>query len=121
MDPIKVDTDLIAMCGLYCGACGSYRKGKCPGCRANVKATWCKTRTCGLGNKYSSCAECGDFKDPGLECRYLHNPISTVFSFVFNSNRPACLRRIRQVGRESYAREMAAQGKQSLPRRNPKD
>jgi len=120
MRDIEANADLVAMCGLYCGACGSYRKGKCPGCRKNEKATWCKTRTCALTKNYCTCAECGTYQDPGSECRYLHNPIATVFSFIFNSNRPACLRRIREVGREGYAREMAAQEKQSIPRREKK-
>lgn len=34
----------VAYCGLYCGACQSYTKGKCPGCDANEKATWCEIR-----------------------------------------------------------------------------
>lgn len=36
----------VAYCGLYCGACKSHRKGKCPGCRENSKATWCEIRKC---------------------------------------------------------------------------
>jgi len=28
---VNMDRDLIAYCGLYCGACGKYIKGKCAG------------------------------------------------------------------------------------------
>lgn len=116
MEAIKVDADLVALCGLYCGACRSYKKGKCPGCRQNNKATWCKTRTCGLEKGFGSCADCDLFADPGKECRKLNNPVAWVFSLLFNSNRAACLRRIRAVGRTDYAKEMATLGRQSLPR-----
>lgn len=117
METITVDADLVAMCGLYCGACPSYRKGKCPGCRKNTKATWCRTRTCAMEKHCGSCADCGIYPDPGRDCRKMNNIISKVFSLLFNSNRAACLRRIRSVGRENFAREMAALGRPSLPRR----
>jgi hypothetical protein len=90
MEAIKVDANLVALCGLYCGACRSYKKG--------------------------SCADCGLFTDPGKECRKLNNPIAWVFSLLFDSNRAACLRRIRAVGRTDYAKEMVALERQSLPR-----
>ena len=117
MDPIVIDADLVAMCGLYCGACPSYQKKKCPGCRENHSARWCATRTCALEKHCGSCADCGMYPDPGTDCRKLNNPISKVFAFFFNSNRAACLRRIRSVGRENFAREMAALGRPSLPRK----
>ena len=46
MKEIVTDTGLIAYCGLYCGACGRYRKDRCPGCHENEKAAWCRVRTC---------------------------------------------------------------------------
>ena len=63
-----------------------------------------------------SCADCGIYPDPGKGCRKLNNPIAWVFSLIFDSNRAACLRRIRAVGRANYAKEMADLGRQSLPR-----
>jgi len=117
MNPIAADADLVAVCGLYCGACGSYRKGKCPGCSKNTKATWCKTRTCSEENHFGSCADCYRYPDPGKECRKLNNPIAWVFSVLFNSNRSANLKHIREIGREAYAKEMAEAGRMSLPRK----
>ena len=57
MKEIVSSPDLVAYCGLYCGACKRYRMEKCPGCRENEKAAWCKVRACCRGNHYSSCAE----------------------------------------------------------------
>lgn len=46
MKNIESDKELIAACGLYCGACRKYLAEKCPGCRLNEKAAWCKIRSC---------------------------------------------------------------------------
>jgi len=48
MKEIAADKDLVACCGLYCGACGAYLKGRCPGCRENSKACVLKIRELGL-------------------------------------------------------------------------
>jgi len=39
MKTITSNAELVAYCGLYCGACGAYLKGRCPGCHENKKAT----------------------------------------------------------------------------------
>lgn len=111
----EADKNLIAYCGLYCGACRSYLKGKCHGCKENAKATWCKTRTCCIENNYLSCADCD--KKELMECKKFHNAISEVFGFIFNSDRPACINRIKEKGYEDYAAEMAANKMQSIKRR----
>jgi hypothetical protein len=59
MKTVVAEKNLIAFCGFYCGACGAYLKQKCPGCRENAKAGWCKIRACNLENNYQSCAELG--------------------------------------------------------------
>ena len=38
LKPIVADKNLIAYCGLYCGACRSYLKGSCPGCQEQCKS-----------------------------------------------------------------------------------
>lgn len=63
MKVIENDPQLIAMCGLYCGACNSYLKGKCEGCVSNEKATWCNVRLCCIENKYKSWADCTQFEN----------------------------------------------------------
>ena len=112
---IVADKNLVAFCGLYCGACGSYLKGKCLGCRENVKATWCTIRTCCMENDYSTCADC--VKMELKDCKKFNNFISKVIGFVFNSDRTACIENIKKKGLDVFAQEMTANRKQSLPRK----
>ena len=113
MKPIIVDENLVAYCGLYCGACGAYRKGKCPGCRENAKASWCKVRSCCAENRQGSCGECGKFSD-ARECGNVNNFVSKIFSLIFRSDRPAGIRFIREKGRRAFAEEMASRGTQAV-------
>lgn len=108
------DPALIAACGLYCGSCSRYLKDKCPGCRDNTKAAWCKIRSCVQEQGLGSCAGCktADY----TRCRTFNNPIGKVFAFIFRSNRPACVARIREVGPQAFAKEMAAAGKMTIRR-----
>lgn len=109
------DTKLIARCGLYCGACGKHLKGKCPGCAGNDKATWCKIRACCAEHDYASCADCTEYSD-AAQCKHFNNVMSKIFALVFNSNRPACVKAIRDDGYEAFAERMAKEERQSLPR-----
>ncbi len=97
--------ELIAYCGLYCGACSKYIKGKCPGCRKNDSAKWCKIRTCCMDNGFSTCAACT--MNPH-DCTKFNNFFSKIFAFIFKSDREACIRRIRETGEDTFADEMAA-------------
>jgi hypothetical protein len=115
MRQISVDTNLIARCGLYCGACGRYLKEACPGCAENEKASWCSVRSCCGERGQGSCADCADFSD-ARECGKFNNPVARVFGFIFRSDRAACVRFIRERGRDAFAREMAARGTSSIRR-----
>jgi len=115
MRDIPVEEGLVAYCGLYCGACRGYLKGKCPGCSDNEKARWCKVRACCSENGYRSCAECVVYEDPH-ECKKFHNFISRIVGFVLSSDRRACIYRIREVGADVFAKEMAENKRQTLPR-----
>lgn len=106
MELIPADSKLVAACGLYCGSCRSFRKGKCPGCKQNSKATWCTVRTCNQSKGYASCAECTEFTDP-KQCKKFNNPISKVIGFVLRSDRAACIAQIRRIGLEEHAKNMA--------------
>ncbi len=117
MKEIVQDKNLVARCGLYCGACGSYLKGRCAGCHENAKATWCKVRSCCSEHQYASCADCKEFPDP-KDCKKFNNVIARVIGVVLNSNRGACILKIRELGVEGYAGFMATQKRQSLPRRS---
>jgi hypothetical protein len=112
---IVTDNNLIAFCGLYCGACRSYLKGKCPGCRDNSKATWCKVRSCCIEHDFKSCADCDAI---GLEdCKKYNNFMSRAFGFIFNSDRSACINRIKEIGYIDFAAEMAHEKKQTIRRK----
>ena len=112
--PIEVDSELIARCGLYCGACRKYLSGKCPGCRLNKKASWCKIRLCSASMGYHSCADCTmEVRD----CKTFSNFISRIFAVVFASDRNACIARIREIGKEAFAKEMAEKRQQTIKRR----
>ncbi len=115
MKKIIADKNLIAYCGLYCGACPRYLKGKCPGCRENEKAAWCKIRTCNRDNSYESCADC---KLMAFEsCKLNHNFMSRFFAVIFGSNRDACIIRIKEVGYEKFAEEMTTLGSHTIKRK----
>ncbi len=115
-EPIRVDPTLIARCGLYCGACRAYRKGRCPGCRENVKAGWCKVRTCCGEHGYASCADCTEFPDPKA-CPTFDNAIARLFGLIFNADRRACVLELKTRGPEGFTAFMSDLGRQSLPRR----
>lgn len=114
-ETITVDEKLVARCGLYCGACGSYRKGKCPGCAGNEKATWCKVRSCCGENGYTTCADCAEFGDPN-DCKKFNNFIAKVFAFIFRSDRAAGIAKVRAGSCAEYAKEMA-EARRMTPKR----
>jgi len=117
MPAVPARPELVARCGLYCGACRSYLKGKCPGCAANIKAGWCKVRSCCLGKGLATCAGCAEFADP-RDCRKFDNFMARLFGLVFRSDRAACIAQVRRLGLEGHARAMAEAGAQTLrPRR----
>jgi hypothetical protein len=112
---ITADKSLVAFCGLYCGACRSYLKGKCAGCKENFKATWCQVRQCCIENDYLSCADCTTMSP--IECKKFNNFLSKVIGFVLRSDRVACIKRIKETGYGGFAVEMAAYERQTIRRK----
>ena len=106
-------TELIAYCGLYCGSCKAFVKGRCPGCAKNEKATWCKVRQCCKEKGFAHCAACDTFSDPSL-CKANNNFISKLFGFIFGTDRIASLREIRRLGGERYVQAMKDRTKPAL-------
>ena len=115
MSALPARPELVACCGLYCGACRAQRKSKCPGCRENTKATWCAVRSCCLEKGIRTCAECTDYAEP-MACGKYNNFMARLFGFVFRSDRAACIAQIRLLGLEGHAERMAQEGRQSLRR-----
>lgn len=100
-------TDNVAYCGLYCSNCGKYKKGKCPGCHGNEKATWCKIRKCCMEHGYATCADCKE-KTP-LQCKYYNNIFAKFFEVMFKSDRQGSIEYIKEYGAESFVNLMEEQ------------
>jgi hypothetical protein len=115
MKEIVTDKNLVAYCGLYCGACRSYLKEKCLGCHGNEKATWCKVRSCCIGLGINSCAECKDYLNP-MDCNKFNNFISRFVGFVLRSDRGACILQIREKGLLGHGEDMAINRRQTIRR-----
>ncbi len=115
MNAITSNPDLVAYCGLYCGACGAYLKGRCPGCHENAKATWCAVRSCCIEHKFLSCAQCVEFPNV-MDCKKFNNFMSKLFGFLFRSDRGACVAQIKQLGVAGHAENMAQTQRQSIRR-----
>ena len=107
--PVQHDLNLVSKCGLYCGNCSKYKKGKCAGCVTNEKATWCKTRTCCIENGYDTCADCKTTTP--RDCKKFSNFISSIFEVVFRSDRKTSIEYIKEHGRESYINLMVDQNR----------
>ena len=115
MKEIVSNPELVAYCGLYCGACKAYLKERCRGCHENRRATWCKVRSCCLSNQYASCVDCEEFEDPSA-CKKFNNLFSKIFALVLRSDRAACIRQLRELGMEGHAQNMAEHKRQTIKR-----
>lgn len=106
MREIVANEELVSFCGLYCGACKSYLKEKCPGCREKGKYKKCKMRPCCIEKKISSCADCQDFKNV-MDCSKYTNKLWNIFEFVFRTRRSDSIGFIKEKGYETFAEYMA--------------
>ncbi len=113
MREIRENIELVAYCGLYCGACGSYLKEKCNGCYKNEKATWCKIRLCCKDKNITTCAECIEYTNP-KDCKKFNNIISKIFALIFNSDRTACIAQIKKSGKSEHAKRMTESKSQTI-------
>ena len=113
MKAITSNPNLVAYCGLYCGACKAYLKERCPGCHEKEKAGWCKIRSCCISHQYASCADCAEMAEPN-DCRKFNNLISKVFGLIFRSDRAACIHQISELGIQGHADNMAKGKRQSI-------
>ena len=115
MREIETDKNLIACCGLYCGACRAYLMERCGGCSKNIKATWCKVKSCNAENKTSNCSECKTYADV-KNCAKFNNIFAKIFGFIFRSDRRACINLIKEKGAESYAKTMSEKKAHTIKR-----
>lgn len=113
MKEIISDTERVACCGLYCGACRTYIYEKCKSCRDDESHSWCKIRACCSEKGIHTCAECQEHPDPNT-CRKYNNFISKVFGFIFKSDRATGIRMIREKGLQAFADHMASAKLQAI-------
>lgn len=106
MPDVQAMPEMVAYCGLYCGACKSHLRGKCKGCHENSQATWCTVRSCCIEKNIKSCAQCTDHTNPN-DCKKFNNFMSKLFGLVLRSDRAACIAQIKQVGIDGHATIMA--------------
>ena len=91
---------MAAYCGLVCGDCGMYRKGRCGGCDSgNAMMKNCKVKACAIEKNFKTCAECSEYENLS-DCKKLNNFVSKVFGFVFRTDRIGNLERIREGGKD---------------------
>ena len=114
MKEITINPQQIAACGLYCGACKKFLNGKCPGCKENEKASWCKIRKCCQEKGFHTCADCDKVVE---NCKIHNNFVGKIFAFLFNSDRTACIRYIRENGEDAFAEKMAKDKQMTMKRK----
>ena len=122
MKPVINSRHLIGACGLYCGACGKFRREECPGCLnldfRKLRRSRCRIRRCCTSKLFHTCAECTSHQDV-RHCKIYHSPMNRLRGFLLNSDRPACIRFIRERGEEAYAERMAWYEKMTFHKRMP--
>ena len=124
MKEVVNDKGMVAACGLYCGACKVFLKDSCPGCneddaKKHSMSGWhkrCPVRSCCRADGVSSCAGCQKHSDPKA-CSKFNSFIAKIFGFIFRSDRAACVRRIREIGPEAFASEMAEARQPTIKRK----
>ncbi len=68
-----------------------------------------------MENKLPGCADCMTIEL--MECKKYNNFISKVFGYIFNSDRSACINRIKEIGYEDFAIEMTNSKRQTIKRK----
>ena len=99
----------VTYCGLYCGACPSYQKCTCLGCRLedkkqNRKSKWaCKIRKCCIEKKHVQfCGECDEFPC-GVILKKLIESHPDNPRFNYRHKIPENLNQIKKEGLEKWA------------------
>jgi len=100
------DENLIAYCGIYCGACSSFASRKCDGCRgdspkcaAGYKS--CKVKPCCVENGFFTCADCTIYTST-KECKKYNPLLLKVAAWIESSDRSKAIEMIRSKGRAEF-------------------
>ena len=107
----QIDINLVSYCGFYCGACPTFIKGKCEGCKGDspkcaVGYKACKVRPCCIDNEYNSCAECKKYNSV-KDCK-IYNPfLIRLGQFLTRTNRRKGIEIIKEKGEVEFVKFMA--------------
>jgi hypothetical protein len=97
---------LIAYCGLYCGACPSFTSGKCDGCRSNsaksaVRYKQCQVKLCCAENGFFTCADCTIYAST-KDCKKYNPLLLRIASRIEGSDRSKAIEMIKAKGRAEF-------------------
>jgi hypothetical protein len=103
---MSANEQLIAYCGLYCGACPSFTSGKCEGCRSNsakssVKFKKCPVKPCCAENGFFTCADCTECASV-KECKKYNPLFLRIASRLEGSDRSKAVEMIKAKGRIEF-------------------
>ena len=103
----------VSYCGLYCGACPSFHKGTCLGCRSEDKnqsriSKWsCKIRKCCIEvQKIEHCGQCEDFPCKEMN-RKLINSHQNDPRFEYRHKIPQNVKALNKLGLREWAQAQA--------------
>ena len=99
---IDKNENLIGYCGIYCGACLSFKSGKCDGCRvispkSAVVYKACKVKPCCVENGFFTCADCTIYASV-KECKKYNPLLLKIASWVESSDRSKAIEMIKEKG-----------------------
>jgi hypothetical protein len=94
--------NLIAYCGIYCGACPSFTSGGCEGCRSKsaksaVRYKQCAVKPCCVENGFFTCADCTIYAST-KECKKYNPLLLRIASWVEGSDRSKAIEMIKEKG-----------------------
>ena len=103
---INKDENLIAYCGLFCGACPHRTAGKCDGCRGNSEKSAalykaCQVKPCCGENEFFTCADCTIYACV-KECKKYNPLLLKIASRVECSDRSKAIEMIKSKGRAVF-------------------
>ncbi len=103
--------DKISYCGLYCGACPSFLKSTCLGCRSddksqNRKSKWsCKIRNCCIDEKkIEYCGKCNEFPCKEIKRKIIESHKGDP-KFNYRHKVPENMVEIKELGLENWSQQ----------------
>jgi hypothetical protein len=109
----EIDLSYVGYCGVVCGKCGAFTKGKCRGCRETPLFARCPVRRCAVDRGLTSCAVCdADYE----QCRKINNLIAAMIRLILRRDRRKNLAAIREIGIERFvADRLDLSGARKIP------